>query len=35
MHGSDASELLLAEHPIVDFVLQILYIAEVQDVILK
>ena len=35
MHGSKASEQLLAEYPIVDFLLQILNVAEVQDVILK
>ncbi|CAF2913787.1 unnamed protein product, partial [Rotaria sp. Silwood2] len=35
MHGAKASEQLLAEYPIVDFLLQILNVAEVQDVILK
>lgn len=35
MHGSKANELLLAEYPIVDFLLQVLNVAEVQDVILK
>jgi hypothetical protein len=35
MHGSKASEQLLAEYPLADFLLQILNIAEVQDVILK
>jgi hypothetical protein len=35
MHGADASEQLLAEYPIADFLLQILNVAEVQDVILK
>jgi hypothetical protein len=35
MHGAKASEQLLAEHPLVDFLLEILNIAEVQDVILK
>jgi hypothetical protein len=33
MHGSSASEQLLAEYPIVDFFLQILNIAEVQHVL--
>ncbi|CAF1457744.1 unnamed protein product, partial [Rotaria sp. Silwood1] len=35
MHGAKASEQLLAEYPMVDFLLQILNVAEVQDVILK
>jgi hypothetical protein len=35
MHGSSPSEQLLAEYPLVDFLLQILNIAEVEDVILK
>ena len=35
MHGSKASEQLLAEYPLADFLLQMLNIAEVQDVILK
>ena len=35
MHGSQANEQLLAEYPIVDFLLQVLNVAEVQDVILK
>ena len=35
MHGAKASEQLLAEYPIVAFILQILNVAEVQDVILK
>ena len=35
MHGAKASEQLLAEYPLADFLLQILNLAEVQDVILK
>ncbi|CAF5148067.1 unnamed protein product, partial [Rotaria sp. Silwood1] len=35
MHGAKASEQLLAEYPIVDFLLQILNVVEVQNVILK
>ena len=35
MHGSKANDQLLAEYPLVDFLLQILNVAEVQDVILK
>ena len=35
MHGSEANDQLLAEYPIVDFLLQILNVTEVQDVILK
>ena len=35
MHGAKADEKLLAEYPMVDFLLQILNVAEVQDVILK
>ncbi|CAF1245225.1 unnamed protein product [Adineta ricciae] len=35
MHGSKASEELLAEYPLVAFLLQTLNVAEVQDVILR
>jgi hypothetical protein len=35
MHGSSPSEQLLAEYPLADFLLQILNLAEVEDVILK
>jgi vacuolar protein sorting-associated protein 13A/C len=35
MHGANASEQLLAEHPIGDFLLQTINLAEVQDVVLK
>ncbi|UJR24151.1 hypothetical protein I4U23_027117 [Adineta vaga] len=35
MRGSKADKLLLAEYPLVDFLLQLLNLAEVQDVILK
>ncbi|CAF0900458.1 unnamed protein product [Adineta steineri] len=35
MHGSKPSEQLLAEYPLADFLLQMLSLAEVQDVILK
>ncbi|CAF1170061.1 unnamed protein product [Rotaria sordida] len=35
MHGTGKNEQLLAEYPLVDFLLQILNVAEVQDVILK
>lgn len=35
MHGSGANEQLLAEYPLVDFLLQTLNVAEVEDVILK
>jgi hypothetical protein len=35
MHGSESNEQLLSEYPLLDFVLEILNIAEVQDVILK
>ena len=34
MHGAEADEQLLAEYPLADFLLQILNLAEVQDVIL-
>ncbi|CAF3870792.1 unnamed protein product [Adineta steineri] len=35
MHGTSANEQLLAEYPIVDFLLNVLNIAEVQDAVLK
>jgi hypothetical protein len=35
MYGSSPDENLLAEYPTADFLLQILNVAEVQDVILK
>jgi len=35
MHGSSGNDQLLAEYPLVDFLLQTLNVAEVQDVILK
>ncbi|UJR35157.1 hypothetical protein I4U23_027926 [Adineta vaga] len=35
MHGSKASEELLAEYPLVAFLLQTLNVAEVQDVVLR
>ncbi|CAF1065734.1 unnamed protein product [Adineta steineri] len=35
MHGAKPSEQLLAEHPLVDFLLQMLNVAEVEDVVLK
>jgi hypothetical protein len=35
MCGSKAGQLLLAEYPLADFLLQALNLAEVQDVILK
>ena len=35
MHGSEGNDQLLAQYPLVDFLLQILNVAEVQDVILK
>lgn len=35
MHGAKPSEELLAEYPLVEFLLQTLNVAEVQDVILR
>ncbi|CAF4205032.1 unnamed protein product, partial [Adineta steineri] len=35
IHGSKPNKQLLAEHPLADFILEILNVAEVQDVILK
>ena len=35
MRGSKADQLVLAEYPLADFLLQLFNLAEVQDVILK
>jgi hypothetical protein len=35
MHGSKPSQQLLTEYPLADFLLQLLNLAEVEDVILK
>jgi hypothetical protein len=35
MHGTNPTDELLAEYPLVGFLLQTLNVAEVQDVILK
>ncbi len=35
MHGQKANEQLLAEHPLMEIFLEILHIAEVEDVVLK
>ncbi|CAF4341982.1 unnamed protein product, partial [Adineta steineri] len=35
MHGSKSSQVLLAEYPLVAFLLQTLNVAEVQDIILR
>ena len=35
MHGSSANEQLLAEYPLVDFLLQVLNVAEVKDALLR
>lgn len=35
MHGSKPSEELLAQYPFVEFLLQTLNVAEVQDVVLR